>query len=144
MFLCRVERKRSMTRALFLSLFSLAVLGSFGCGSAQKQAERIDSLETDLKQLKWDVAALKQKDKPEHNYELRKDGFRTWRFDPSTGETCIQLTSEADWKRKETQSQSCDCRDATRHYMEMPMGSEREEKAADNYFKMWVQQFCGS
>ena len=124
-----------------LSLFIL--LNSSDCDS-QKQDERVRTLEAEVKQLKTEVAELKQKQKaePEHHYELRKDGFRTWRFDPSTGQTCIQLTSTADWKRKETMYQSCDCSDATQHWIEMPSETEQQQKTAENYFKH-VQRICG-
>ncbi|HXR15609.1 MAG TPA: hypothetical protein VN777_05300, partial [Terriglobales bacterium] len=38
----------------------------------------------DLQQTKAALEACKQKP-PEHHYELRTEGFRTFRFDPSTG-----------------------------------------------------------
>src|SRR5713101_3671076 len=101
-----------------LSVFAL--LTSTGC-DLQKQDDKIRSLEADVKQLKAEVAALKQKPQaPEHHYELRNQGLRTWRFDPATGDTCIQLTATTDWKSKETKSQSCACSDAMQHWMEMP------------------------
>jgi hypothetical protein len=31
----------------------------------------------------------------------------TWRLDTTTGEDCILLTSEADWKKPETAAQGC-------------------------------------
>ena len=48
---------------------------------------------------------------PKHHYELRNEGLRTWRFDSSTGETCVQLTSDADWKKPDIKRQSCVYRD---------------------------------
>jgi len=111
----------------------------------QKQDARIGSLEADVKQLKTEVAELKQQPKqPEHHYELRKEGFRTWRFDPATGETCIQLTTDADWKRKETISQSCDCSDKMQHWAEMPSSTEQQQKSAETYYKFIVTPACGS
>jgi hypothetical protein len=126
---------------LLLSLFTL--LNSSAC-NPQRQDEKVRTLEADVKQLKTEVAELKQKQKaaPEHHYELRKDDFRTWRFDPSTGETCIQLTSTADWKRKETMYQSCDCSEATQHWTEMPFDTDQQQKRADSYFQH-VQRVCG-
>ena len=44
---------------------------------------------------------------PKHHYELRNEGLRTWRFDSATGETCVQLTSDADWKKPEIMRESC-------------------------------------
>ncbi|MFY9561889.1 MAG: hypothetical protein WAQ52_16770 [Terriglobales bacterium] len=124
-----------------LSLFILLI--SSGC-DLQKQDERVRALEADIKQLKADVAELKQKPKaPEHHYELRKDGFRTWRFDPATGQTCLKLTSADDWKRKETQSESCDCTDMTQTYTEMPTNTEDERRAAVDFYHQWVKLACG-
>lgn len=129
-----------MLRAIFLlSLFVL--LNSDGC-DPQKQADKIRSLEADVKQLKADVTELKQKP-PDRRYELRSEGLRTFRFDPATGDTCIQLTSPADWKRKETKAQSCGCTDATQHYVEMPSGTDQQQKWADNYYKFRVKPACG-
>jgi hypothetical protein len=48
---------------------------------------------------------------PHHHYALHREGFRTFRFDADTGETCIKLTTPEDWKRKDTKQQSCDCQD---------------------------------
>jgi hypothetical protein len=48
---------------------------------------------------------------PHHHYSLHREGLRTFRFDADTGETCIQLTTPDDWKRKETKQQSCQCSD---------------------------------
>src|SRR6266705_5519712 len=41
-----------------------------------------------------------------HKYSTLESGSRTWRFDAVTGETCILLAPEWDWKRKETRRQS--------------------------------------
>jgi hypothetical protein len=125
-------------------LLSLAILLlSSGC-DLQKQDERVRSLEADVKQLKTEVAELKQKPKaaPEHHYELRNEGFRTWRFDSATGDTCIQLTSAGDWKRKETKGESCTCSDAMQHYAAMPSDTEQQQKYAENYNKH-VEHVCG-
>jgi hypothetical protein len=109
----------------------------------QKQEARIAALETEVKQLKAEVVELKQKP-TEHHYELRSEGFRTFRFDPATGETCIQLTSEADWKRKETQAQSCDCSDKSDYWSAMPMQTEAQQRVAQNYFDWFVKPACGT
>ena len=124
---------------LLLSLF--VVLKSPGCDS-QKQDEKINALEAEVKQLKADVVELKQKPK-DHHYELRNEGLRTWRFDSASGETCIQLTSEADWKRKETKAQSCACSDQSQSYSEMPDNTEEQRKRADRYYDVFVKTACG-
>lgn len=70
-----------------------------------------DPRDQQIQQLKSEIEELKQAKKTEHHYELRNEGFRTFRFDPATGETCIQLTSTADWKKPETLKQGCEYSD---------------------------------
>lgn len=48
---------------------------------------------------------------PHHHYSLHREGLRTFRFDADTGKTCIQLTTQQDWKNADTKSESCDCQD---------------------------------
>ena len=43
--------------------------------------------------------------------EVFHNGFRTWRFDSASGNSCILLTTKDDWKNKDTKSESCDCKD---------------------------------
>lgn len=126
-----------MHKAIFLTCL-VVLVNSSGCDQ-QEQDKRIRSLESAVQQLKADVIQLKLKP-PEHHYELRAEGLRTWRFDPATGN--IQLTSEADWKRKETKSQSCECADKTQHYVEMP-NTEQLNKLADQYYNFQVKPACG-
>ena len=119
----------------------LILLQSSDCNS-QKQDQRITSLESDVKQLKADIAELKQKKaEPEHHYELRSEGFRTFRFDPATGETCIQLTTDADWKRKGTKAQSCNCYDLRQQFLEMPRNTDAERQYATT-FSGFVKDAC--
>lgn len=120
------------------------VLGTSDC-DPQKQNERIGSLEAEVRKLKNEVADLRQKQQavPAHHYELRNEGFRTFRFDPATGDTCIQLTTPADWKRKETKAQSCGCTDAMEHWSNMTAQTEQERKWADGYYKHVVEVNCG-
>jgi len=40
-------------------------------------------------------------------YQINKEGFRTWRLDTATGQICLLLTAEADWKKPEIQAQGC-------------------------------------
>jgi len=129
-----------MTKALLL--MSLFILLTDSDCDPQKQNERIRSLENDVKQLKADVAALKQKP-VEHHYELRNEGFRTFRFDPATGDTCIQLTTPEDWKRKESKQNSCDCLDKSSHYSNMPRDTDQQQKSAESYYWYLVRPACG-
>jgi hypothetical protein len=125
-------------------LLSLLLLVSGDACDPQKQNERINSLEIEVKQLNAEIVELKQKQASEHHYELRNEGFRTFRFDPATGDTCIKLTSDADWKRKETKAQSCECTDLTQQYLEMPMSTEQQQKNAGNFFDSIVKPACGT
>ena len=103
---------------------------------------RISALEADVKQLKTDVVELKQKPKTEHHYELRNEGLRTWRFDSATGDTCIQLTSDADWKRKETKAQSCGCSDLTADWVARPKDTDAQQSSAQSYYEYAVKPAC--
>lgn len=130
-----------MFKVIFL-LSLLIFLSSLGCDS-QKQDERIRSLEGDVKQLKSDIAEMRQRAKTEHHYELRNVGFRTFRFDPVTGDTCIQLTSEADWKLKDTKRQSCNCADQADHWSGMPKDTDQQKSSAQGYYDWVVKPACG-
>jgi len=46
-----------------------------------------------------------------HKYQVFHNGFRTWRFDSVTGNSCILLTTKEDWKSKDTKGESCECKD---------------------------------
>jgi hypothetical protein len=63
----------------------------------------------EIEQLKKRLATLEKT--PEHHYELRSEGTRTFRFDPATGESCIQLATKEDWKSAETTRQGCQYQD---------------------------------
>jgi len=40
-------------------------------------------------------------------YQVDREGFRTWRLDTATGKICLLLTSNDDWKKPDTELQSC-------------------------------------
>jgi hypothetical protein len=40
-------------------------------------------------------------------YQVRSVGYRTWRLDTATGTICLLLTSDADWKRPDSQQAAC-------------------------------------
>lgn len=96
-----------------------------------------------MQQLRAEVAELKQKP-AEHHYELRNEGFRTFRFDPATGDTCIQLTVDSDWKRKETKSQSCGCVDEKANWIAMPSSNEADKTSKQSYYDFIVKPACGT
>jgi hypothetical protein len=93
-------------------LASLVLVGSWGVTLATAKpdstvkASAPDSRDERVKQLSARIAELEAKP-VEHHYELRNEGSRSFRFDPTTGESCIQLATKEDWKHLETQRQSC-------------------------------------
>jgi hypothetical protein len=95
-----------------------AGLVSLGCDEYVERSKYDDAAKEasqaklELEQTKAALEACKKK--PEHHYELRNEGFRTFRFDSSTGDTCIKLTSDADWKRPETIREGCQYQDYLR------------------------------
>jgi len=63
-----------------LLLSVLILLNSSDCDSQEQQDDRMRSLEADVKQLRAEVAEVKQSQaKPEHHFELRNEGFGTFR-----------------------------------------------------------------
>jgi|SRR5882724_292177 len=97
-------------KRVLVTLIVLVLGAAVGCSSdasSRKVAEQAKEIEI----LKTQIAALDKQQQPRHHYELRQDGLRTFRFDPGTGDICIQLTTTADWKKKETIRQGCEYQD---------------------------------
>lgn len=74
---------------------------------------KYDQLVQENAQLKKQLAEKEEeiKNTPHHHYLLHRDEFRTFRFDADTGQTCVQLTTPEDWKRKDIKAQGCECTD---------------------------------
>lgn len=56
-------------------------------------------------------------------YRLHRDGFRTWRLDTSTGQSCLLLATDADWKGGAKNQVSCSAEnylDARRRHLLFP------------------------
>jgi len=90
----------------------------------------------EIKQLKLRIVTLEKELANHKHFELKEVGFRTMRFDPSTGDTCIQLTTEEDWANSSTKSQSCACEDAMQNFMKM-------DTAKRDSFRMLLDAACG-
>lgn len=45
-------------------------------------------------------------------YQMKNEGYRTWRFDTATGRTCVLLAPDWDWKKPDINNQSCEAVDA--------------------------------
>ncbi len=96
---------------LSLSLLLLALPSCEQAGYIEKA--KYDKVVQENGDLKKPLADREEEIKktPCHHYSLHREGFRTFRFDADTGETCIELTSPEDWKSKDTKAQSCQCTD---------------------------------
>jgi len=102
---------RYLTALLLLAVIGLAYWNI----RLQKQVRAMDKRVTDTENgviSAFNEASKKPAPKPEHHYELRQIGTRTFRFDPATGETCIHFTTDQDWKNIETKRQGCEYLDA--------------------------------
>ena len=101
--------KRTIWPVLCLTLLLLCACEDVGYvekAKYDKVAQENSDLKKQLAQKEEEI-----KNTPHHHYSLHREGFRTFRFDADTGDTCIQLTTPDDWKRKDTKSQSCSCTD---------------------------------
>ena len=82
---------------------------------AQQQYEQLQAQLKDA-QTKLDEAQKTLTEYEGYRYSLFNAGFRTFRMDAITGQTCIELASKADWKNKDVQSQGCICVDYINDY----------------------------
>jgi len=102
-----------LRRAFFALLVLICLIGLTSCGyelvdsselARLKTAEaQVQKLQTENAQLTAQLASAKNVGR----FEIHQFGFRTWRLDTATGEDCILLTSETDWKKPETAAQGC-------------------------------------
>jgi hypothetical protein len=99
------------TTELLLGLLLLSLGACEQAGYVEKA--KYDQVAHENAELKKQIADKDEEIKkaPHHHYSLHREGFRTFRFDADTGQTCIQLTTAEDWKRKDAKQQSCDCQD---------------------------------
>jgi len=42
-----------------------------------------------------------------NRYQMRNEGYRTWRFDTATGKVCLLLAPHWDWKKPGIDAQNC-------------------------------------
>jgi hypothetical protein len=96
-------------RASFL--WTADVVKGHSTAKANSKWTDADTRDVEIADLKAKVATLEAKPKAEHHYEFRDRGYRTWRFDPASGASCIELTTKADWKKPETVRQGCQYQD---------------------------------
>ena len=100
-----------------LAFTVFALLGMVGCESSpdlltNSEQDSLNKIRSgqytlvsnqELTNLKHDAEIGKNTGR----YQIHREGFRTWRLDTSNGTVCLLLTSEADWKKPDTELQSC-------------------------------------
>ena len=98
-----------------LLVLLMPFVGSMGCVEQSKYAALHDELgktQEALRKAQGQISRLQA-----HRYEIFISGG-TWRLDTTTGETCILLASDGNWKKPEYQNQSCANFDSFRAQME--------------------------
>jgi hypothetical protein len=112
------------------ALLLLLLLPLSGCVSQAKYDEsqkQVSSLTKQLKEMTDNTMEANSKwaECRAHKYQLVPSGMRTWRFDTVTGKSCVQLTTAADWKSKNTKAESCACEDLLQEPNANPKRVER-------------------
>jgi hypothetical protein len=113
-----VKKKAVMRRFTIAVVGVLALLGLSSCDNYQivdtkSEESRLVNLKSCKCEIisKDDLSKLREQAEIGKNigrYQMRNEGYRTWRFDSATGRTCILLSSESDWKKPDTMNQSCE------------------------------------
>jgi hypothetical protein len=115
--------KRDLATAMKLTLFIVAGVFSAACDDlATNQTERdaLTKVRTGEYRLvktsdfeivpKSELAELKRAAETGRSvgrYQQYSRGVRTWRFDTASGQTCLLLTTQDDWKKEETKNEAC-------------------------------------
>jgi hypothetical protein len=104
-----------------LALVTIMMLGTQGCTDngqlatnlvSDSQYENVKKLESGQYTLIANQELMELKHEAElgksvGRYQIHPEGFRTWRLDTSTGQICLLLTSEEDWKDRKIAAQGC-------------------------------------
>lgn len=128
---------------------SLFLLPLSGCGSYVEKSQydesqrQLQEAQTQLAEAKRQLQQAREQVKEASNpkFSTYKSSFRTWRFNAVTGETCILLTTDDDWKRKKTKAASCECEDATKTLLDSYRKAEPKE-LTDIWARM-KRESCG-
>ena len=104
------------------TLHTALALAAVLCAVSCTDLGYVERKDYDAVQAKLTEAEKKLKDADKqiadfqaHRYSAYRDSWRTWRMDSVSGKTCVLLTTQADWKKPDTKSQSCDCDDYLRN-----------------------------
>ena len=100
--------------AFFLAvLFSCISPALIGCGYdvvETKELEKLKAAEAEVSRLREQNSQLKQQVatlKSVGRYQIHQAGSRTWRLDTATGQDCLLLASNEDWKKSDVAMQEC-------------------------------------
>jgi len=94
----------------------LLLLGLSGCDGQElihgPELDAVKKLRTGEYQLmKSDELAQLRRDaelgRSVGRFHQYTHGYRTWRLDTATGQNCLLLATDADWKKPETSAQVC-------------------------------------
>lgn len=114
------RKRKTLCKVAPISILSLAIcacssetLGYVDKGKFDNSQKEIADLKKELAETQDKLAASQKSvaDYQAHKYQMFQSGSRTWRLDTATGDSCIALTTEADWRLKKTKEQSCSCTD---------------------------------
>lgn len=86
----------------------------FLCGCAASdlgyvEKPKYDALQQELTKAQDDLKTAQSvvAECQAHKYQVYTQAYRTWRLDTITGETCLLLAPTSDWKKPDTEAQSC-------------------------------------
>jgi cell division protein FtsB len=105
---------KPLARRVFIGLVAVCVTVCLGgCGYEAVESQelvRLKVAEAENTRLKQENARLKEQVtnlKSVGRFQIHQNGFRTWRLDTATGQDCLLLASQTDWKKAETSLQAC-------------------------------------
>ena len=106
-------------------------------GKYEASQRELQQVRTELNETKKQLqdAQRQVNETSAQKFSTYQNGGRTWRFNSTTGETCILLTSDLDWKNKKTKSQSCACQDSWSDYL----GATKETRG---FFQESMKEAC--
>lgn len=93
-------------KALFLSLLACFAF----CGCDRYKVVNVELDEVIPKPIADKLRRDAEIGRGVGRYHIHKDWVRTWRLDTATGQVCLLLASEEDWKKPEVAQQACNNR----------------------------------
>jgi hypothetical protein len=115
----QMMRCNRLMTAFTIAGLSIVVVATTACGERDRLLAVTAAEESAVQQLragthevvaKSDLDQLRQQaqlGKSVGRYSQYVSGFRTWRLDSATGDTCLLLTTDEDWKKPDVSVQGC-------------------------------------